>query len=197
MSETAPQLVVIAGPNGAGKTTLAPFLLRDQLGVLEYVNADPIALGLSGFDPASVALQAGRVMLNRLHDLAEQRKTFAFETTLAAKHYAGWIKKLSDDGYAFQLMFLWLQSPELAVQRVRERVNTGGHDVPEPVIRRRYAAGLRNFSKLYRPLANTWAVYDNSDSPSPTMIAQGGQGEEPSIIHADLWERFKRCPNEY
>jgi len=89
MSEAAPQIIVIAGPNGAGKTTLAPFLLRDKLGVLEYVNADPIALGLSGFDPGSVAMEAGRVMLKRLHDLSEQRKTFAFETTLAAKHYAG------------------------------------------------------------------------------------------------------------
>lgn len=191
MGETASQLVVIAGPNGAGKTTLAPFLLRDKLGLLEYVNADPIALGLSGFDPGSVALQAGRVMLTRLHDLAEQRKIFAFETMLAAKHYARWIKKLRNDGYALQLMFLWLQSPELAVQRVRERVNTGGHNVPEQVIRRRYAAGLRNFSKLYQPLANTWAVYDNSDSPNPIMIAQGGQGEGLSIIHADLWERFQ------
>lgn len=101
MVETASQLVVIAGPNGAGKTTLAPFLLRDKLGLLEYVNADPIALGLSGFDPGSVALQAGRVMLTRLHDLAEQRKTFAFETTLAAKHYAEWIKKLRHDAMAF------------------------------------------------------------------------------------------------
>ena len=170
---------------------MSPFLLRDTLRVLEYVNADPIALGLSGFDPASVALQAGRVMLNRLHELAEQRKTFAFETTLSAKHYAGWIKKLRNDGYDCQLMFLWLQSPDLAVQRVRERVNTGGHDVPEQVVRRRYAAGLRNFSKLYQPLANTWAVYDNSDSPSPIMIAQGGEGEGPRIIHADLWEHFQ------
>lgn len=191
MSETSPQVVVIAGPNGSGKTTLSPFLLRDTLGVLEYVNADPIAHGLSGFDPASVALQAGRVMLNRLHDLAEQRKTFAFETTLAAKHYAGWIKKLRNDGYDFQLMFLWLRSADLAVQRVRERVRAEGHNVAEQVIRRRYAAGLRNFSKLYQPLANTWAVYDNSDLPSPKMIAQGGQSEEPSIIHADLWERFQ------
>jgi predicted ABC-type ATPase len=191
MNETSPQVIVIAGPNGAGKTTLAPFLLRDHLGVLEYVNADPIALGLSGFDPASVALQAGRVMLNRLHELAEQRKTFAFEATLAAKHYAGWIEKLRDDGYAFQLMFLWLRSPDLAVQRVRARVHAGGHDVPERVIRRRHDAGLRNFSKLYQPLANTWAVYDNSDSPNPIMIAQGGEGEGPSIIHANLWERFQ------
>lgn len=191
MNETSPQVVVIAGPNGAGKTTLSPFLLRDTLGVLEYVNADPIAHGLSGFNPGSVALEAGRVMLNRLHELAEQRKTFALETTLAAKHYAGWIRRLREDGYAFQLMFLWLPSPDLAVQRVRARVNAGGHDVPEQVIRRRYAAGLRNFSKLYQPLANTWAVYDNSESPNPIMIAQGGEGEEPSITQADLWGRFR------
>src|SRR6267143_1221682 len=160
MSDEQPQLIVIAGPNGAGKTTLAPFLLRDTLGILEYVNADPIALGLSGFDPASVAFEAGRVMLQRLHELAAQRKTFAFESTLAAKSYAGWIQKLQSDGYKFQLLFLWLRSPDLAVQRVRERVRAGGHDVAEQVIRRRYAAGLRNFSKLYQPLANTWGVYD-------------------------------------
>ena len=79
MSDELPQVIIIAGPNGAGKTTLAPFLLRDTLGILEYVNADPIALGLSGFDPASVAFEAGRVMLRRLHELAAQRKTFAFE----------------------------------------------------------------------------------------------------------------------
>ncbi|MDX6403766.1 MAG: hypothetical protein QOH70_1221 [Blastocatellia bacterium] len=191
MSQTEPQVIAIAGPNGAGKTTLAPFLLRDKLGVLEYVNADPIAHGLSGFDPGSVALQAGRVMLNRLHELAAQRKTFAFETTLAAKHYAGWIKKLRNEGYAFQMMFLWLQSPELAVQRVRERVNTGGHDVAEQIIRRRHAAGLRNFATLYQPLANTWAVYDTSNSSSATMIAQGGAGQAQNIIHTDLWRRFQ------
>jgi predicted ABC-type ATPase len=191
MGETTPQVIIIAEPNGAGKTTLAPFLLRDQLRVLEYVNADPIAHGLSGFDPASVALQAGRVMLNRLHELAKQQKTFAFETTLPAKHYAGWIKKLRIEGYAFQLMFLWLQSPELAVQRVRERVQTGGHDVAEQIIRRRFAAGLRNFSKLYQPLANTWAVYDNSGSSNPRMIAQG-DGQGSNIINADLWKQFQR-----
>jgi predicted ABC-type ATPase len=191
MDETALQVIVIAGPNGAGKTTLAPFLLRDQLGVLEYVNADPIALGLSGFDPASAALPAGRVMLTRLHELAEQRKTFAFETTLSAKHYARWIEKLRRDGYVFQLTFLWLRSPDLAVQRVQERVRTGGHDVTEQVIRRRYTAGLKNFWKFYQSLANTWAVYDNSDSPNPIMIAQGAEGEGSSIIRADLWERFQ------
>jgi predicted ABC-type ATPase len=181
MSEIAPQVIVIAGANGAGKTTLAPFLLRDELRVLEYVNADPIAHGLSGFDPASVALQAGRVMLNRLHELAEQRKTFALETTLAAKHYAGWIGKLRDNGYAFQLMFLWLRSPDLAVQRVRARVHAGGHDVPEQIIRRRHAAGLKNFWEFYQPLADAWAVYDNSKSEKVLIAA--GDREVPLLIY--------------
>jgi predicted ABC-type ATPase len=191
MSEAAPQVIVIAGPNGAGKTTLAPFLLRDKLGVLEYVNADPIALGLSGFDPGSVAFQAGRVMLHRLRELASQRRTFAFESTLAAKSYSGWIKKLRDEGYELQLMFLWLRSADLAVQRVRERVRAGGHDVPEDVVRRRYAAGLKNFSRLYQPLADTWAVYDNSNLPDPMIIAQGGQGEKQSLFHTGLWNSFR------
>lgn len=179
--EIGPQVIVIAGPNGAGKTTLAPFLLRDKLGLLEYVNADPIAHGLSGFDPASVALQAGRVMLNRLHELAAQRKTFALETTLASKHYAGWIKKLHADGYAFQLMFLWLRSPDLAVRRVRARVHAGGHKVPEQVIRRRHAAGLKNFWNFYQPLADAWAVYDNSESEK--ILIAAGDREAPLLIY--------------
>jgi predicted ABC-type ATPase len=190
MSEAAPQVIIIAGPNGAGKTTLAPFLLRDKLGVLEYVNADPIALGLSGFDPASVALQAGRVMLNRLHELAEQRKTFAFETTLAAKHYAGWIKKLRNEGYAFQLMFLWLRSADLAVERVRERVRAGGHDVAEQIIRRRYDSGLKNFWRLYQPLADAWSVYDNSESAKAMPIASGGKAEPFLIRSQGPWASF-------
>ena len=191
MSEENPQVIVIAGPNGAGKTTLAPFLLRDTLRVLEYVNADPIALGLSGFDPGSVAFQAGRVMLNRLHDLATQSKTFAFESTLAAKSYASWIEKLRNDGYEFHLVFLWLRSADLAVQRVRERVRAGGHDVKEAVVRRRYRGGLRNFWKFYQPLADRWAVYDNSGSSLPVMLAQGARTETDTVVHADSWRQFR------
>ncbi|MEK6333584.1 MAG: zeta toxin family protein [Acidobacteriota bacterium] len=187
---TGPQVIIIAGPNGSGKTTLAPFLLRDELRVLEYINADPIAQGLSGFDPASVAVKAGRVMLNRLHELARQQKTFAFESTLSAKHYARWIKKLRSRGYAFQLMFLWLRSAELAVQRVRERVRAGGHDVPEQVIRRRYDAGLKNFWELYKPLADAWSVYDNSESVNSLPIASEGTEIPFSISDQDSWASF-------
>jgi predicted ABC-type ATPase len=192
MTETDPHVVVIAGPNGAGKTTLAPFLLRDTLGVLEYVNADPIALGLSGFDPAGVAFAAGRVMLKRLHDLAGQRKTFAFESTLAARTYVPWIERRRRDGYRVQLMFLWLRSADLAVHRVRERVRAGGHDVAEGVIRRRYAAGLTNFWELYQPLADAWSVYDNSSSARPLLIGSGGVNRKSLIIQADYWKEFSK-----
>ena len=190
MNETSPQVIVISGPNGAGKTTLAPFLLRDTLGVLEYVNADPIALGLSGFDPGNVSFEAGRVMLNRLHVLAEQRRTFAFETTLAARSYVHWIDRLRSNGYTFQLMFLWLRSADLAVERVRERVSAGGHHVAEEVIRRRYNAGLRNFWRFYQPLADAWSVFDNSESAKSQPIASGGK-EEPFLVRdEDSWASF-------
>jgi predicted ABC-type ATPase len=160
MTEGNPQVVVIAGPNGAGKSTLAPFLLRDTFGVLEYVNADPIALGLSAFDSASMSVEAGRIMVARLRDLAKRRKSFAFETTLASRFYAPWMKRLRESGYKFHLVFLWLSSIELAIERVEERVRSGGHSIPDEVIRRRYDRGITNFFNLYQPLADTWAAYD-------------------------------------
>src|SRR5882757_1830752 len=106
-----PQVIIIAGPNGAGKSTLAPILLRDTFELRDYVNADPIALGLSGFDPESMAFEAGRIMLKRVHTLAEQRRDFGLESTLSARSYSGWIGRLIANGYAFELMFLWLRSP--------------------------------------------------------------------------------------
>ncbi|HET9530934.1 MAG TPA: zeta toxin family protein, partial [Blastocatellia bacterium] len=120
---------MIAGCNGAGKSTLAPHLLRDTFGLTEYVNADTIAQGLSAFAPEKVAFKAGRVMLNRLRDLAERRENFAFESTLASRFYAPWIAELKQNGYEFDLIFIWLSSPELAVRRVEELVRLGGHAI--------------------------------------------------------------------
>ncbi|MBD3562297.1 AAA family ATPase, partial [Planktothrix sp. FACHB-1355] len=133
-----PNLIVIAGPNGAGKSTVAPILLQETLGVNEFVNADAIAQGLSAFAPEAVAFQAGRIMLERLQQLANQRANFAFETTLASRTFAPWIANLRQAGYVFYLLFLWLPSPEVAIARVQQRVREGGHNVPEETIRRRY-----------------------------------------------------------
>src|ERR1041385_1462491 len=118
MSTTNPQIIVIAGPNGAGKTTLAPFLLRDRYNEFPFVNADAIASGLSAFEPEGVAIEAGRVMLQRLHELAERRENFVFETTLAARSYASWLSRLRQKGYEVHLLFVWLRTGDLAIARV-------------------------------------------------------------------------------
>jgi predicted ABC-type ATPase len=193
MRDASPQVIVMAGPNGAGKTTLAPFLLRDTLGITEYVNADPIALGLSAFKPEAAAIESGRIMLKRLRELAERKENFAFETTLSARSYAAWLGRLKRQGYNFHLIFLWLRSPELAVRRVRERVSAGGHDVPEDIIRRRYAKGVGNFFKLYAPLADTWALYDNSVSGTVPRVARGRGTKTDRVFDAALCRRIEEA----
>jgi predicted ABC-type ATPase len=187
--EDNPAVVVIAGPNGAGKSTSAPAILRDTLGINLFVNADEIARGLSGFHPEGAALPAGRIMLARLKELAANRMSFAFETTLAAKSYAAWIADLKKTGYHFHLFFFWLPSPEMAVARVQDRVRKGGHNVPPETIKRRYSAGLFNFFNLYRPLADTWKVFDNSDRDGARLIASKCMDGIESIVDNGAWAK--------
>jgi len=144
-------------------------LLRDEFGVREFVNADSIAAGLSAFNPEGVAFQAGRILLERVRDLAEGRKDFAVETTLAGRGYLMWIRRLRSEGYRFHLFFLTLPSEELAIQRVAARVQMGGHGIPEKTIRRRFRAGLHNFFRLYRPEADHWSLFDSSH-PAPVRL---------------------------
>lgn len=184
---SSPQLVVIAGPNGAGKSTAAPRLLRDTLDVAEFVNADAIASGLSGFRPESAAIQAGRVMLRRLRELASNRTDFAFESTLASRSFAPWIRQLKQNGYVFRLAFLWLPSPEVAAARVAARVRAGGHDIPDTTIRRRYYSGLGNFFNLYRPIADDWRFYDNAETSGPRLISLGRSTADIEIRDVNLW----------
>ena len=194
--EIDPKLIVIAGCNGAGKSTLAPPLLRDTLGLTEYVNADTIAQGLSAFAPEKVAIEAGRVMLKRLRDLATRRAHFAFESTLASRFYAPWIAELKSQGYEFNLFFIWLNSPELAVRRVEERVKMGGHAIDEATIRRRYQRGLQNFFALYQPLASSWTVYDNSSSGNPRLVADKQADAPPHIHEAAIWGQLCKLKNQ-
>jgi len=187
MTTKQPHLIVIAGPNGAGKSTTAPFLLKGTLKVTEFVNADLIAQGLSGFQPEGAVFHAGRVMLERIHYLAEKRIDFAFETTLASRSFAPWIADLRKTGYDFHLVFLWLPNEDFAIARVAERVRMGGHDVPEKTIRRRYYAGIKNFFRLYKPLADFWRVYDNSYPAGPRLIASGSRSESDNIKDIAIW----------
>jgi len=187
-----PHIIIIAGPNGAGKSTAAPALLSETLEITEFVNADAIAQGLSAFAPEKVAFRAGRIMLERLQQLAEERVNFAFEITLATRSFAPWIANLRSTGYLFHLVFLWLPNPELAIARVQARVRQGGHDVPETTIRRRYHAGLSNFFQLYRPLADTWRFYDNSNTLVYRLIASGNSNENEEIYDNEIWETIVR-----
>jgi predicted ABC-type ATPase len=186
-----PNLVVVAGPNDAGKSTVAPMLLRGRLGISEFLNADVIARGLSEFNPEGVAIEAGRVMLRRLRELARRQVDFAFETTLASRVFAPWIGTLIEDGYVFWLVYVWVASPELCIARVAERARTGGHDVPADVVRRRYTAGLKNFFHLYRPLAASWQVYDNSSAPIH-LVAEAHRGETSAVYDHSAWSTIMR-----
>ncbi|HVF68569.1 MAG TPA: zeta toxin family protein [Pyrinomonadaceae bacterium] len=187
-----PLVIAIAGPNGAGKTTLAPFLLRERFGITEYVNADTIALGLSAFRPEGAAFEAARVMLKRLRALADGGGDFAFETTLATRSYATWLEDLKRRGYSFQLIFLWLRNVELALERVKRRVLTGGHGVPEDVVRRRYVRGARNFFRSYQPLADSWVLYDNSVSGAEVKVAVGEGVSVTELLEESLWREFEK-----
>src|SRR5437763_15038504 len=165
-----PNVVIMAGPNGARKSTLAESLLKGTLGIRHYVNADTLAKGLSAFNFDEMAVKAGKIMLEHLHDLANERANFAFETTLASRTFARWIGELKKTGYQFHLFFVWVPSADVSISRVRERVIQGGHGIPEDTIRRRYQQGLENFFRLYQPLADSWEFYDNDNEKEPVLI---------------------------
>ena len=167
------RIVIIAGPNGAGKTTFAREFLPYEADCPIFVNADLIAAGLSPFAPELAAIKAGRLMLEAISDHVRKGESFALETTLAGLGYARTIAKWRAQGFVVKLIFLSLPDPETAIARVAERVAQGGHAVPEAVIRRRFASGLRNFSYSYRDLVDMWQLYDNASAP-PALIAEGG-----------------------
>lgn len=188
----APHVVVLAGPNGAGKSTVAPKLLPHLLGIGEFVNADVIAQGLSAFAPERMAVEAGRIMLRRLRELATARKDFAFETTLASRTFAPWLAQLTATGYRFELAFFYLPDPEVAVSRVAQRVRHGGHHVPADTVRRRYDRGLRNLLSLYVPLAARWHVYNNGVAGQSPIVAWGSRRDSLTVVDRALWDLLER-----
>jgi predicted ABC-type ATPase len=181
-----PNLYIIAGCNGAGKTTASFTILPEMLNCKEFVNADSIAAGLSPFNPESVAIEAGRLMVLRIHELMEAGIDFAFETTLATRSYVSLVRKAQDAGYKVTLLFIWIDSPTTAVQRVAERVVKGGHNIPSEVIERRYHRGLFNLINLYIPICDTWMVVNN-EGVTPEPIAEGRLNSENIIINQYIW----------
>ncbi len=166
------RILIVAGANGAGKTAFATEFLPNEGDCPIFINADLIAAGLSPFRPDLTALRAGRLMLSMIRDYVRRGESLAFETTLSGRSYARLIPHWREQGYSVELFFLRLSRPEIAIARVKQRVAEGGHDVPEPVIRRRFRSGLRNFEHIYKDLVDEWAVYDNSGN-QPVLVEEG------------------------
>ena len=167
-----PKLYIISGCNGSGKTTASYTMLPELFQCSDFVNSDEFAKGLSPFDPDSVSIQASRYMLLKIRYMMERGRDFGIETTLATRSLKKIIARAQKEGYSVTMLYFWLNTPDLAVERVRARVAAGGHNVPEAVIRRRYRTGLQYLFEDYMPLVDQWILADNSEIPF-RIIAQG------------------------
>jgi predicted ABC-type ATPase len=185
-----PSMYIIAGCNGAGKTTASYTILPQVFNCKEFVNADEIAKGLSPFQPETVSIQAGRIMLERIRFLIQQSTDFAFETTLSTRSYLDLIRRAKAKNFTVILFFLWLDSAELAKERVKERILRGGHSIPEEIIERRYYRGLENLQS-FASLADYWIVSNNSGETAK-IIAEGKNAIEILIHNSDLWNSIRK-----
>jgi len=187
-----PYLYIIAGCNGAGKTTASFTILPEMLKCKEFVNSDEIAKGLSPFnsDNIAVAIEASRIMYKRIKELIAAGDTFAMETTLATRSVANLIREAQGNGYYVTLLYFWLNTPDLAVERVKMRVSTGGHSIPENTIRRRYEAGIHNLFELYLHISDYWMITDNSMSPM-AVIATGFKDEKREIYNSEIYAKLE------
>lgn len=174
-------LYIIGGCNEAGKTTASFSILPDILDCREFVNADEIAKGLSPFRPETVTFEAGRIMLKRIKDLINAGETFSFETTLSTRSYKNLIAEANKSGYKITIVFFWLESVEMAIDRVQNRVRDGGHNIPEEIIRRRYRSGIKNLLEIYLPIVDRALLFDNS-SNDPVLLAQKTRNDEIQIL---------------
>lgn len=178
-------IYIIAGCNGAGKTTASFTILPEILDCKEFVNADEIAKGLSPFQPEKVSFEAGRIMLERIENLLKSNENFAFETTLSTKSYKQKLIQAKANGFKVKLLFFWLPTIEMAINRVAIRVLEGGHHIPSDVIERRYSRGIVNLFKIYIPLCDSWMLFDNEESPE--IIAKGLINEEVEVFDKIKW----------
>lgn len=189
-----PIVYIIAGPNGAGKTTFAENFLPDFVHCREFLNADLIAAGLSPFSPETQDLRAGRLLLTRIKELVAAKQSFAFETTLSGRTYVRLLKHMKEQGYRIVLFFLWLPDVNMAISRVKSRVEQGGHNIPTTVIQRRYASGLKNLFQLYRPLANVLRLYDAAFLP-PQVVSHEENGDL-KIYDTDAYAQIRAWGKE-
>ena len=185
-----PRLYIISGCNGAGKTTASYSLLPEMLDCSEFVNSDEFAKGLSPFDPSKASIQASRYMSMKIRYLLNRNLDFAIETTLATRSLLTIAKEAQSKGYTVTLLYFWLKTPEMAVERVRARVEAGGHNIPEDTIRRRYRVGINYFFNYYAPMCERWILADNSQVPF-RVIAEGSKDEVINIRDEETYEKIR------
>ena len=190
-----PRLYIISGCNGAGKTTASYSLLPEMLDCSEFVNSDEFAKGLSPFDPSKASIQASRFMIMKIRYLLKRQQDFAIETTLATRTLLKTAKQAQSAGYTVTLLYFWLNSPDMAVERVRARVEAGGHNIPEETIRRRYSRGIYYFFNLYAPISERWILADNSQIPF-RVIAEGSKDEIVNIKDHETYAKVKAIADE-
>lgn len=193
-----PRLYIVSGCNGSGKTTASYQLLPRMLECYEFVNSDEFAKAISPFEPEKVPIQASRYMLLKIKSLFKKRADFGIETTLAVRSVLKMIRKAQDEGYEVTLLYFWLQSPQMAIDRVKARVESGGHSIPEETIIRRYYTGIKYLFNDYIPLCDRWILADNSEFPF-RVIAEGNKSGGPDgageIIVRDPsgFEKVREC----
>ena len=183
-----PNLYIISGCNGSGKTTASYTVLPEMLGCTQFVNSDEFAKSFSPFDPSAASISAGRFMLLKIRYLLAHKDDFCIETTLATRSLMRTIEEAKENGYDVTLLYFWINSPELAVKRVKDRVEAGGHSIPEHVIRRRYDMGLRYFFNDYLPVSDRWILADNSQTPFSVIAV--GDHERTDIRDPETYERI-------
>lgn len=187
-------LYILAGCNGAGKTTASYSFLPEILDCREFVNSDEFAKSLSPFDPSEASVTASRFMLRRIEYLLERGATFSVETTLATRSLVSIINEAHKRGYVVTILYLWIQSPEMAIQRVRDRVASGGHNIPEAVLRRRYSTGLKYLFEMYMPICDRWMIADNSSSTF--MLIAEGDDRRIIIKDEDKFRKLRKMVKE-
>ena len=190
-----PRLYIISGCNGSGKTTASYTMLPEMLDCSEFVNSDEFAKGLSPFNPEKASIQASRYMIMKIRYLLKKQKDFGIETTLATRTLLKTIRLAQDAGYTVTLLYFWLNSQELAVERVAARVEAGGHDIPEETIRRRYRVGIDYFFHDYAPICERWILADNSQIPF-RVIAEGSKNDVINIKDEATFEKIKAISDE-
>lgn len=183
-------LYIISGCNGVGKTTASFSILPSLLNCKEFVNADEIAKGISPFNPESAAIEAGRIMIDRISELIKKGNTFAFETTLATKSFKEKIIKAKSLNYNVILVYFWLENVNLAIERVKLRVSEGGHNIPEDVIVRRYYRGINNLFDIYLDIVDEYILVDNTENKIE-VIVERRQNKDLTIFNHNKFDKIK------